>query len=108
MQLVRGLTGFPQHLAGCALTIGNFDGVHLGHQAVLRHLREKADELHLPMAVMLFEPQPSEFFQGEQAPARLMRLRDKLNYLQQCGVFFKSFGGGFDLDKVFCDMAHKC
>ena len=89
MQLVRGLQHFPQNLAnwqGCALTIGNFDGVHLGHQAVLRHLRAKADELKLPMAVMLFEPQPSEFFQGEQAPARLMRLRDKLNELQKSGV----------------------
>ncbi|TYA51306.1 bifunctional riboflavin kinase/FAD synthetase [Aggregatibacter actinomycetemcomitans] len=86
MQLIRGLGNLPQNLHACALTIGNFDGVHLGHQAILRHLREKADELHLPMVVMLFEPQPREYFCGEDAPARLMRLRDKLHYLKQAGV----------------------
>lgn len=65
MQLIRGLNHLPQALQqGCALTIGNFDGVHLGHQAVLRHLREKAMALSLPMVVMLFEPQPSEYFMG--------------------------------------------
>ena len=86
MQLIRGLKNASRVLQGCALTIGNFDGVHLGHQAVLRHLRQKADELNLPMAVLLFEPQPREYFMGENAPARLMRLRDKLYYLQQAHV----------------------
>lgn len=86
MQLIRGLHNASRVLQGCALTIGNFDGVHLGHQAVLRHLRQKADELNLPMAVLLFEPQPREYFMGEHAPARLMRLRDKLHYLQQAHV----------------------
>ena len=86
MQLIRGLGNLPQNLHACALTIGNFDGVHLGHQAILRHLRAKADELHLPMVVMLFEPQPREYFCAENAPARLMRLRDKLRYLKQAGV----------------------
>ncbi|MBN6059337.1 bifunctional riboflavin kinase/FAD synthetase [Aggregatibacter actinomycetemcomitans] len=86
MQLIRGLGNLPQNLHACALTIGNFDGVHLGHQAILRHLREKADELHLPMVVMLFEPQSREYFCGEDAPARLMHLRDKLHYLEQAGV----------------------
>lgn len=86
MQLIRGLGNLSQNLHACALTIGNFDGVHLGHQAILRHLRTKADELHLPMVVMLFEPQPREYFCAENAPARLMRLRDKLRYLKQAGV----------------------
>ena len=86
MQLIRGLSKVSQCLSSCVLTIGNFDGVHLGHQAILRHLRQKADELNLPMAVMLFEPQPREFFLGDKAPARLMRLRDKLYYLKQAGV----------------------
>ena len=86
MQLIRGFHHALGLSQGCALTIGNFDGVHLGHQAILRHLRQKADELKLPMAVLLFEPQPREFFMGEKAPARLMRLRDKLHYLQQAGV----------------------
>ena len=76
----------PQIVRNMAVTIGNFDGVHLGHQAILRHLRTKADELHLPMVVMLFEPQPREYFCAENAPARLMRLRDKLRYLKQAGV----------------------
>ena len=69
MHLIRDLRHLNQQLQGCALTIGNFDGVHLGHQAILRHLRQKADELNLPMAVMLFEPQPREYFLGEKAPA---------------------------------------
>ncbi|WP_192894321.1 bifunctional riboflavin kinase/FAD synthetase [Rodentibacter pneumotropicus] len=86
MQLIRGLHHASRLLQGCALTIGNFDGVHLGHQAVLRHLRQKADELNLPMTVLLFEPQPREYFMGDNAPARLMRLRDKLYYLQQADV----------------------
>ena len=90
MQLIRGIHNLHAKQAGfdrgCALTIGNFDGVHLGHQAVLRHLREKADKLNLPVVVMLFEPQPREYFQGNQAPARLMRLRDKLQALAELGV----------------------
>ncbi|MFZ7283666.1 bifunctional riboflavin kinase/FAD synthetase [Avibacterium avium] len=87
MQLLRGLNHLPPALQqGCALTIGNFDGVHLGHQAVLRHLREKATALSLPMVVMLFEPQPSEYFMGNKAPPRLMRLRDKLSALAKLGV----------------------
>ena len=86
MQLIRGLHNTQPYLSGCALTIGNFDGVHLGHQAILRHLRQKANVLNLPMAVMLFEPQPREYFMGDKAPARLMRLRDKLHYLAQAGV----------------------
>ena len=86
MQLIRGLHNANCVLQGCALTIGNFDGVHLGHQAVLRHLRQKADELNLPMAVLLFESQPREYFMGENAPARLMRLRDKICYLEKAKV----------------------
>lgn len=93
MQLIRNIYNLPQNLIkrGCALTIGNFDGVHLGHQAVLKHLCEKANSLNLPTLVMLFEPQANEYFMGENAPARLMRLRDKLNALAQ-----------HEIDYVFC------
>ncbi|PJG85353.1 bifunctional riboflavin kinase/FAD synthetase [Conservatibacter flavescens] len=87
MQLIRGMHNLKTQLPnGCALTIGNFDGVHLGHQAVLQHLREKAEQLKLPAVVMLFEPQPREYFMGDNAPARLMRLRDKLHYLAEAKV----------------------
>ena len=101
MQLIRGLGNLPQNLHACALTIGNFDGVHLGHQAILRHLRTKADELHLPMVVMLFEPQPREYFCTENAPARLMRLRDKLCYLKQAGVDMVIVA---KFDRTFADL----
>ena len=102
MQLIRGLGNLPQNLHACALTIGNFDGVHLGHQAILRHLRTKADELHLPMVVMLFEPQPREYFCAENAPARLMRLRDKLRYLKQAGVDMVIVA---KFDRTFADLS---
>ena len=101
MQLIRGLGNLPQNLHACALTIGNFDGVHLGHQAILRHLRTKADELHLPMVVMLFEPQPREYFCAENVPARLMRLRDKLRYLKQAGVDMVIVA---KFDRTFADL----
>ncbi len=62
-------------------TIGNFDGVHLGHKAVLDQLAAKAAELASPALVMIFEPQPQEFFTPDKAPARLTRLREKLRAL---------------------------
>lgn len=86
MQLVRGLHNLrPQH-RGCVATIGNFDGVHRGHQAILARLRERAAELGVPSCVVLFEPQPREYFDPEGAPARLSRLRDKLALLAAEGV----------------------
>lgn len=86
MQLVRGLQNLrPQH-RGCVATIGNFDGVHRGHQAILARLRERADELGVPSCVVIFEPQPREFFGPDTAPARLTRLRDKLALFKAAGV----------------------
>ncbi|PAU66049.1 riboflavin biosynthesis protein RibF [Pseudomonas sp. PIC25] len=86
MQLVRGLHNLlPQH-RGCVATIGNFDGVHRGHQAILKRLRERAAELRLPSCVVIFEPQPREYFAPDSAPARLTRLRDKLELLAAEGV----------------------
>ncbi|UJP05584.1 MAG: bifunctional riboflavin kinase/FAD synthetase [Nitrosomonas sp.] len=69
-----------------ALTIGNFDGVHLGHQAMLARLKKTASELRLPACVMTFEPHPQEFFAPDQAPARLTGLREKLHYIVQTGI----------------------
>ena len=78
----------------CALTIGNFDGVHSGHRAVLAQLRERADALALPTCVLTFEPHPREYFAAltagtaaaATAPARICTERDKLDALAACGV----------------------
>ncbi len=86
MKLLRGFKEIAELNLGTVATIGNFDGVHQGHQALLASLRVEASRLQLPMVVVLFEPQPSEFFQGLHAPARLSRLREKLDILRQCGV----------------------
>jgi len=77
MELIRGIHNLRSEHVGCVLTIGNFDGVHRGHQAVLSRLQEQATQLGLPSCVMVFEPQPLEFFARDKAPARLSRLRDK-------------------------------
>lgn len=86
MRLLRGLHNIPADFRGCAATIGNFDGLHLGHQAILRALKEVAAAQGVPTLVMLFEPQPKEFFAPQAAPARLANLREKLQDLASHGV----------------------
>lgn len=90
MKVFRGL---PNAASGapCALTIGNFDGVHRGHQALLAQVREAADRLGVDAAVMTFEPHPREFFAliaGDlsRAPTRIASLRDKLESLEKAGI----------------------
>jgi len=86
MELIRGLYNLrPQH-RGCVATIGNFDGVHLGHQAVLGQLAEQAEAMGLPIVVITFEPQPQEFFVPAQAKPRLTRLREKFQALKRYAV----------------------
>jgi riboflavin kinase/FMN adenylyltransferase len=84
--LIRGLHNLRSAHRGCVATIGNFDGVHLGHQAVFAALRERATAAGLPATVITFEPQPLEFFRPDQAPARLTRLREKLEAIAACGI----------------------
>ncbi len=91
MHLIRGLHNLSPALRGCAATIGNFDGVHLGHQAVLGQLAERAAELGLPTAAIVFEPQPQEYFAPFQAPPRLTRFREKLVALRR-----------YSVDRVLC------
>jgi len=79
MLIFRGL--HPSIAQPVALTIGNFDGLHLGHQAMLTQLREAAHLRGLPTAVVIFEPHPREFFTPQKAPARLTSLREKLELL---------------------------
>jgi riboflavin kinase / FMN adenylyltransferase len=84
MLIFRALQS-PDHQP-VALTIGNFDGVHLGHKALLSRLLAEAKARGLPSAVVIFEPHPREFFTPDQAPARLTSLREKLELLAQLGV----------------------
>ena len=86
MQLLRSLKIYPQFANGVVATIGNFDGVHLGHQHLLKDLRSQADFMHLPLVVVLFEPQPREFFMGLNAPPRITPLRDKFAALKICTI----------------------
>jgi riboflavin kinase / FMN adenylyltransferase len=78
MRLIRGIPHLPVFKNGCVLTIGNFDGVHLGHKAVIEKLAERGNILGLPVVIMIFEPQPLEYFLGDKAPPRLTRLREKV------------------------------
>ncbi len=91
MKFIRGIHNLIEQHRGCVLTIGNFDGVHRGHQALMSRLCEEGRKRNLPVVVMVFEPQPLELFAGDKAPARLTRLREKLRYMAEAGV-----------DKVLC------
>jgi riboflavin kinase/FMN adenylyltransferase len=84
MRVCRGIPVRPQ--APVALTIGNFDGVHLGHKAMLARLQDAARRLDLEACVMIFEPHPHEFFAPDKAPTRLTSLREKLELLAATGV----------------------
>jgi riboflavin kinase/FMN adenylyltransferase len=86
MELVRGLHNLRPRHRGCVLTIGNYDGVHRGHQQMIDVVRGRAAEIGVPGTVMTFEPTPREYFQGAAAPARLTRLREKLEALAHYGV----------------------
>jgi riboflavin kinase/FMN adenylyltransferase len=90
MRVFRGIH-HPDLAPACALTIGNFDGVHRGHQAMLALLNNEARHRGLPSCVMTFEPHPRDFFAlkagtPDKAPARIATLRDKLQELERCGV----------------------
>ncbi len=90
MRVFRGFH-HPGIAPACALTIGNFDGVHRGHQAMLALLRNEAQHRGLPSCVMTFEPHPRDYFAAvtgkpELAPARIATLRDKLAELERCGI----------------------
>ena len=84
MQIIRGLPG-PSHKRPCAVAIGNFDGVHLGHQRLLRAVTQVAHARGLAAAVVTFEPHPRELF-GKDPFARICTLRDKMTAIAGCGI----------------------
>lgn len=86
MELIRGQHNLRPHHHGCVATIGNFDGVHLGHARVMGQVLERARALGLPAVVITFEPLPHEYFVGSERPARLTGLRDKLIVLEHLGI----------------------
>lgn len=91
MELIRGLHNLRERHYGCVATIGNYDGIHLGHQAVIGQLADEAARLGLPAVVIIFEPQPMEYFVPDRVPARLTRFREKLEALRR-----------FAVDRVLC------
>lgn len=86
MEIINGLHNLRPRHRGCVLTVGNFDGVHRGHRALIEALCNKAQALSVPSMLMTFEPQPREFFAGEKLPARLTRFREKVHLLKQTGL----------------------
>jgi len=86
MELIRGLHNLRTRHRGCVATIGAFDGVHLGHQAVIEHLQAKSEALRLPSVIIVFEPLPREYLSPLQAPARIMSFREKFQALERFGV----------------------
>jgi riboflavin kinase/FMN adenylyltransferase len=82
MKLIRGLYNLTRSLAASAVTIGNFDGVHRGHQQVISQLQRVARAASLPTVVIIFEPQPIEYFAPDKAPKRLARFHEKIAYLK--------------------------
>jgi riboflavin kinase/FMN adenylyltransferase len=86
MRFFRHVTAVPESLRGAAVTIGNFDGVHRGHQLVIQQLVDNAGARGIPPLVMVFEPQPQEYFMPHKALPRLTTLREKVEALRRCGV----------------------
>jgi riboflavin kinase/FMN adenylyltransferase len=86
MQLIRGLADLPHRHTGCALTIGTYDGLHLGHQALIARLRSHAQRLAQPAVMLTFEPMPREFLAPEDPPARLTTFRERWRILSTAGL----------------------
>lgn len=102
VQLLRSLENLPANVRGCVLAIGNFDGVHLGHQQVIAQARAQAEKLGAPLGVMLFDPHPQKFFAPDAPPFRLTRLVTRAALLADLGVDF-TLALPFDADMAACE-----
>ncbi len=91
MEFIHGLFNLYRQPKECVATIGNFDGVHLGHQLVLEQLKKTAKRFNLISTVLIFEPQPMEYFNSKASPSRLTRLREKLQQFSN-----------YNIDRVVC------
>jgi len=113
MRVIRGLTHLEPLQNGCVLSIGNFDGVHLGHKAVIKKLAERGAALGLPVVIMIFEPQPLEYFLEDNAPSRLMRLREKVIQFSKLPVDdllildFNQYLANYDAEHFIADILIK-
>ena len=85
MQFIRGLQGLTQNEKGCVASIGNFDGLHLGHRKIINNLKAQSEAMNLPLTIISFEPLPSEFFMPVP-PTRIYPQRDKVRLLKELGV----------------------
>jgi len=86
MDIIRGIPNIRAEHRGNVVTLGNFDGVHKGHQRLLEHLQQHSAEQGVPSLLITFEPQPREFFAGASVPPRLTRLREKVELLRRQGL----------------------
>jgi len=86
MEFIRGQANLKPRHRGCVATIGSFDGLHNGHQKVIQQVHDKAHEMSLPSTLIMFEPQPREYFAPKDIPARLTRLREKVEVLETLSV----------------------
>jgi len=96
MELIRGLGGVGRDASGCVLTIGNYDGIHLGHQALLARVHEHAARRGEPAVLLTFEPLPREYLAPNDPPARLTSLRERWRILSGTGLdylWLLRFGG---------------
>ena len=97
MELIRGLTNLRPHHRGCAVTVGGFDGLHLGHQALIDRLHDSAARFSCPTMLVSFEPMPREYLAPDSPPARLTTWRERWHVLQELGldhVLLLRFGEG--------------
>lgn len=102
MELIRGLHNLRDRHRGCVLSIGTFDGIHRGHQALIGLGQRHAQRLGLPLLLLTFEPTAREFFDADGAPRRINVLRDKVGMLEQCGVDYLLIAR---FDQAMADMS---